>query len=177
MREAGRDFDRQVFVSFQPDKHRGALQLARAFLAGLAKHGPQEGPLVMQLDELVGASGALVQAVPFLPSEPVALCLTGTPELVDAMARRIGAARGVKFVRLRAPSAIPELRISAVVAGGKVTLVPDRELGEVGYAGLAKAGWRVAETDEEDLETQVPLFEAEQWLEAWGTRQAVGSRK
>jgi hypothetical protein len=175
MTKAARDFDRQVFVSFQPDKRRGALQLARAFVAALTKLGPQEGPLVMQLDELVGASGGLVEAIPFLPSEPVALCLTGASDLVAGLATRIGTVPGVKFAKVRPPAPVPELRISAVVSNGKITLDPERELGAAGYAGLAKAGWRTAETDE-DLESQLPMFEAEQWLADWGTRRPVASQ-
>ncbi|MFT3914880.1 MAG: hypothetical protein QM704_12435 [Anaeromyxobacteraceae bacterium] len=168
------DHDRRLFVSFQPDKRRGALQLARAFLGALTKLGPQEGRLVMQLDELVGGSSALVEAIPFLPSEPVALCLTGTPGVVDAVSRRINASSSAKFANVRPRLPIAELRISAVVREGRITLVPDRELGAVGHAGLAKSGWSVAETDE-DLESQVPLFEAEQWLEAWGARPPVAA--
>lgn len=160
-------FDRVVVVSFQPEKRRAAQQLARAFVGALAKLGRQDGHLVMQLDELVGGSDAVVGSTPFLPPEPVALCLTGTPRLVDAVLRQIASSSKAKFARVRALVPVPVLRISAFVEEGRITIDPSRELGDVGFGVLVKAGWKAAKTNE-DLESQIPLFEAEQLLMAWG---------
>jgi hypothetical protein len=159
-------FDRIVVASFQPDKRRAAKQLASAVVKALANTSDREGVLVVQLDELLAGEDALLDGVPFLPSEPVAVCITGTPRLVARISGGMSSATKARFARARAEMAPSCLRIALFANDGKLTLDTNREFAGAAHA-LAKAQWHVVPVgEEEDFE----LFQAQQVLNALASR-------
>jgi hypothetical protein len=160
-------FDRVVLVSFQPDKQRAATQLANAAIRGLAKIRVREGDLVVQLDELLDGADVLFGDVPFLPSDPVALCATGRPRLVASLVSGIASSTKTRFARMRSPVPVPGLRVGAFVRNDSVTVDRNREFGTRPDV-LARAKWNVVPVADED--GLVPeLIEAEQLLAAFAS--------
>ena len=159
------EFDRVLLVSFQPDKARAAQQLATLLLGALRKLNQREGVLVAQLDELVLGSGQVVADIPFLPSEPVALCLTGTPRLVAAVKVAVVSGTKTRFVEKRPQMGIQSLRVSVVVRDATIAIDTNREFSSDKARDLGVAGWAVAETRGE--EPSPALFVGDEMLSGW----------
>jgi hypothetical protein len=144
-------FDRLVLLSHQPDKAKAAVQLARAFVRALAKLKVREGYLIAQLDELIDESSLPLGDIPFLPSCPVALCLTGTPRLVAAIGFHAAPRSKARFVKVRPAHPVTCLRAGAFVKGSEVALDVNREFGRGAAEALKQAGWAVESVGEETL--------------------------
>lgn len=143
--------DRLLLVSRQPNQRRAAAGLAGAFVRALAKVTNREGLLIAQLDELLEPYAMLVAEQPFMPSEPVALCLTGTPRLVQAVYVNLLSVTKVRFVPLRPLAAVDGLRVCSMARDGQVTFDTHREFGEVDFGKLTKGGWQVEVAGGEEL--------------------------
>lgn len=163
------EIDRLLLVSRQPDQRRAATGLATAFTKALAKLKHREGMLIAQLDELLEPYSMIVADQPFMPSEPVALCLTGTPRLVASVYSCLLDVTNARFARLRPSSAVGGLRVCAVAQDGRVTASTSREISAADLAKLKKAGWLVEAVDEEELS---PVL-----VEAAGVLQALSGMR
>jgi hypothetical protein len=159
--------ERVLIVSFQPDPAKAASRLASALVRALARLKDRRGVLIAQLDELVLGREALVAEVPFLPSEPVALCLTGTPGLVAAARAALAGGSPARFAIVRPAAHVGVLRVAAAACDGAIVIDVTRELGGNGAARLTAAGWRVTSTEGED-EAALPLWEAAALLKTLG---------
>jgi hypothetical protein len=158
------EFDRVVLASFQPDKARAAKQLASATVKALTKVTNRNGFVIIQLDELIEGGDVLFSGVPFLPADPVAVCLTGTPRLIACLASAMSSSSSkARFAKVRSPGPVPVLRVGAFARDGTITLDANREFGGTSANVLSEAKWKVSSSSEE--EGLVPeLFEAEQIL-------------
>jgi len=165
--------DRVLLVSYKPEPMRAADQLAGALVRGLSKLGDRQGALVAQLDELVLGSADIVAHIPYLPPEPVALALTGTPSLVAAAHRALLRATTGRFATLRGAPYLSALRVGLAAVDGAVVVDVNRELGGERPGVLSKAGWAVAEAGGEDEEAGQLLFEAGFMLGAFEDRPSV----
>ena len=167
--------DRVLLVSFKPEPLRAADQLAGALVRGLSKLGDRQGALVVQLDELVLGAADIVAHIPYLPTEPVALALTGTPSLVAAAHRALLRATTGRFATLRGVPYLASLRVGLAASDGAVVVDVNRELGGLRPGILSRAGWAVAEAGEvEGLdEASCQLFEASEVLGALADRTAT----
>jgi hypothetical protein len=162
-----KEFDRIVIASFQPDKEGAAKQLASALVNALGKMTLREGFVVIQIDELLRGADTLFAEVPFLPSEPVAVCLTGTPRVVATISGAMSSASKARFAKTRAPMALGSLRIGAFVRDGKLILDINREFAGRAAQALAKANWDVMSVGEEE---HFELFQAQRVLDALASR-------
>jgi hypothetical protein len=172
--------DQVAFASHQPDKAKGANQLATAFVRALSKVKTREGVLIAQLDELlIGASQVFEQAT-FLPDEPVVLCLTGSPEVIASMKfYMLPRQAGPTFAIARAPGYLQVLRVAAVVNDGRIVVHGAGGLGGRSTDVLTKAGWTVTtatvgleDSDESDeaLRAQMELSNADSTLKELSRR-------
>jgi hypothetical protein len=160
-------YDRQLLVSYQPDKRQAAQQLATAFLAGIKKLTLREGVLVAQLDELVLGADEIVADAQFLPPEPVALCLTGTPRLVAAVRFNIATGTKARFVVKQSPARIDCLRVGAFIQNATITIDTNRYFAPDKIAALAPKGWDVIESRGEDVAPGI--YEAVELLDSWAS--------
>lgn len=157
--------DRVLLASFQPNKVRAARVLAGGLVHALAALETRDGVVIVQLDEFVLGEDSVVASVPFLPAQPVALCLTGTPKLVAAVRASIQKSTMAHFAFVRPSSHLKGLRVVAFVRDETVTLDVSRDFGAKGPRVLASKGWTVLEASGDfESDADQTLLEAEAML-------------
>ncbi len=150
------EFDRFLVVSRQPEALKAARQVARWVASGLARPKKRDGWLIAQIDELLGDDSRLVSDVPFLPSEAVAACFTGSPYLVGSVLFGIAKASQGQAVIVHPVDHAKSLRVAAAAHGGTLLLNQDGYLG--GHSeNLKTAAWDVRALSAEEFQVSAEL--------------------